>query len=235
MIKREIINAYKRIVDEGLVILTWGNVSARENENIYITPSGMSLPDLFNEWNQPDSNKVVKVGLDGSVDKSQLKPSVDTDIHLEIYNNFERVGCVIHTHSQYATSFAQAKQSIPCLGTTHADYFYGDIPVVDDLTEDEINNNFEKNIGKKVVDFYSKNAVNYLDMKAVLMPNHGSLVWGESIQEAVENAIVLEEVAKMTYRSLNLINIKNNGEMDKNLLDKHFLRKHGDKKYYGQK
>jgi L-ribulose-5-phosphate 4-epimerase len=228
LIKREIINAYKRIVDEGLVILTWGNVSCRENDNIFITPSGVSLNEL-------SESKIVKVNMDGTYDKSQLKPSVDTDIHLEIYNNFKEVGCVIHTHSQYATSFAQAKQSIPCLGTTHADYFYGDIPVVDDLTEDEIHNNFEKNIGKKVVDFYAKNVVNYLEMKAVLLPNHGSLVWGKTINEAVENAIVLEEIAKMTYRSLNLINIKNNGQMDKNLLDKHFLRKHGDKKYYGQK
>ena len=228
MIKREIINAYKKIVDEGLVILTWGNVSARKGDSIYITPSGVPLKKL-------KEKKIVNVGLNGEWSNDKFKPSVDTDIHLEIYNSFDKVNCVIHTHSQYATAFAQAKQSIPCLGTTHADYFYGDIPVVEDLTEDEINNDFEKNIGKKVVDFYSKNAVNYLDMKAVLMPNHGSLVWGESIQEAVENAIVLEEVAKMTYRSLNLINIKSDGEMDKNLLDKHFLRKHGDTKYYGQK
>ena len=228
MNKKEIIRAYKKIVDEKLVILTWGNVSYRKNKSVFITPSGVSLSEL-------SESKIVKVNLNGTYDKSQLKPSVDTNIHLEIYNNFEKVGSVIHTHSQYATSFAQAKQPIPCLGTTHADYFYGDIPVVGDLTEDEINNDFEKNIGKKVVDFYAKNDVNYLQMKAILLPNHGSLVWGETIDEAVENAIVLEEVAKMAYRSLNLININNDGKMDKNLLDKHFLRKHGDTKYYGQK
>jgi L-ribulose-5-phosphate 4-epimerase len=156
---------------------------------------------------------------------------------LEIYNGFDNVNSVIHTHSEYATIFAQAHLSIPCVGTTHADYFYNEIPVVDSLTEDKIKNNFEKNSGKGIVNFFRENGINPSYMKAALLPSHGPVIWGETIKDAVETAIVLEHVAKLAYRTWILCNTvlhRNGVDMDSNLIKKHFFRKHGEESYYGQ-
>ena len=215
--------AYKKICESGLVIGSWGNVSFRNKDTITITPSGISIDDLKLE-------KLVRVDISGNLIDKEHKPSVDTDIHLEIYKGFDGVKSVIHTHSEYATIFSQAKLPIPCVGTTHSDYFYGEIPIVNDLTKEQIDNEFEKNSGKSIVDFFKENKINSLHMKAALLPSHGPVVWGESIEDAVENAIVLEHIAKLAYRTLLL----NEVNMDTNLIDKHFFRKHGKDSYYGQ-
>jgi len=216
--------AYKKICESGLVIGSWGNVSVKDNNWFTITPSGVSINDLTIE------KLVTFHNLDDIESTSTYKPSVDTNIHLEIYEGFDRVKSVIHTHSEYATIFSQAKMSIPCVGTTHSDYFYGEVPVVNDLTKNEIDNDFEKNSGKSIVNFFKENKINPLYMKAALLPSHGPVVWGESIEDAVDNAIVLEHIAKLAYRTCILGDVN----MDTNLIDKHFLRKHGENSYYGQ-
>ncbi len=221
--------AYKKICESGLVIGSWGNVSAKSSTNknlITITPSGVPIDNLTIQ-------KLVTVNIsdEGKYETlSKHKPSVDTDIHLEIYKGFEGVNSVIHTHSEYATIFSQAKLPISCVGTTHSDYFYGDVPVVEDLTKNEIDNDFEKNSGKSIVNFFKQNKINPFYMKAALLPSHGPVVWGDSVDDAVENAIVLEHVAKLAYRTCILGDVN----MDTNLIDKHFLRKHGENSYYGQ-
>ena len=223
-IKKNVYEAYKKIRENGLVIGSWGNVSACESDSIVITPSGIPIDEL-------NSEKLVKVKLSGDIADTDYKPSVDTDIHLEIYKGFDGVRSVIHTHSEYATIFAQAKMPIPCVGTTHADYFYNEIPIVKDLTKEQIDNDFEKNSGKSIVDFFREYKINPLHMKAALLPSHGPVVWGESIEDAVENAVVLEHIAKLAYRT----GILNDWpDMDSNLIKKHFFRKHGGESYYGQ-
>ena len=175
------------------------------------------------------------MSLRSAISLAGLKSSVDTEIHLEIYKSFHQVGAVIHTHSNYATAFAQAKMPIPYLGTTHADYFYGDIPVIEDLSKEEILIDYEKNIGKKIVQHFRENNIDPSQMPAVLIPSHGSIVWGPTIEKTLETAIVLEEVAKLAYKTLNLSQACDKiTSQSLDLLDKHFLRKHGDKKYYGQ-
>ncbi len=220
--------AYKKICESGLVIGSWGNVSLRDEVDrdlVTITPSGVSINDLAT-----DKLVSVKISNKNVVGYRGFKPSVDTDIHLEIYKGFSDVESVIHTHSEYATIFSQAKMSISCMGTTHSDYFYGEIPVVKDLTKSEIDNDFEKNSGKSIVNFFNENNINPLHIKAALLPSHGPVVWGESIEDAVDNAIVLEHIAKLAYRTRILGDVN----MDTNLIDKHFLRKHGEDSYYGQ-
>ena len=214
--------AYKKICESGLVIGSWGNVSVKDKDLFTITPSGVSIDDLTIE------KLVTFRTLDETT--SEYKPSVDTNIHLEIYEGFGGVKSVIHTHSEYATIFSQAKLPIPCVGTTHSDYFYGEIPIVDDLTKNQIDNDFEKNSGKSIVNFLKQNKINPLHMKAALLPSHGPVVWGESIEDAVDNAIVLEHIAKLAYRTCILSDVN----MDTNLIDKHFFRKHGENSYYGQ-
>ena len=211
-----------------MVIGSWGNVSLRDEVDrdlVTITPSGVSINDLAT-----DKLVSVKISNKNVVGYRGFKPSVDTDIHLEIYKGFSDVESVIHTHSEYATIFSQAKMSISCMGTTHSDYFYGEIPVVKDLTKSEIDNDFEKNSGKSIVNFFNENNINPLHIKAALLPSHGPVVWGESIEDAVDNAIVLEHIAKLAYRTRILGDVN----MDTNLIDKHFLRKHGEDSYYGQ-
>ena len=220
--------AYKKICESGLVIGSWGHVSLRDEVDrdlVTITPSGVSINDLAT-----DKLVSVKISNKNVVGYRGFKPSVDTDIHLEIYKGFSDVESVIHTHSEYATIFSQAKMSISCMGTTHSDYFYGEIPVVKDLTKSEIDNDFEKNSGKSIVNFFNENNINPLHIKAALLPSHGPVVWGESIEDAVDNAIVLEHIAKLAYRTRILGDVN----MDTNLIDKHFLRKHGEDSYYGQ-
>jgi L-ribulose-5-phosphate 4-epimerase len=224
--REKIIEAYKTICNKGLVIFSWGNISIKQENNILITPSGIPV-DLLSP------NKIVEVNYNKEY-KGDFKPSVDTGIHLELYKSFDNINSIIHTHSPYVTSFAQARKSIPCLGTTHADYFYQDIPIARDLNKDEIFRDFEKYTGKSVVDTFKNLNINSNNMKACLLPNHGSLVWGESLEKCLENALVLEEIAKLAYRTLTLISPNTKPFMDINIINKHFNRKNGKNKYYGQ-
>ena len=224
----KLIEINKSLKKEGLVIFTWGNASCRshEKDNIFIKPSGIPFEDLIEK-------NISKVNLSTGTHIEGLKPSVDTPTHIILYNAFSEVNAIIHTHSKYCTIFAQSKMSIPCLGTTHADYFYGNIPVVGDLLSKEIDKDYEKNTGLKIVQYFKENNISPTQMKAALSPSHGVFVWGENLDEALKNAIILENIAEMSYKTLQLC-YNRPVEFDLNLLNKHFLRKHGHKKYYGQ-
>ena len=217
--------ANKWIVEKKLVELTWGNVSCfdRKNETIYIKPSGVSLEDTTEE----DISGMSYNGyhLFGK------KPSVDTPTHLEIYARFPKVNCVIHTNSKYATIFAQAGMSIPCLGTTHADYFYGEIPCVDNTNPAETKAAYEECTGERICRHFKKNKIDPLQVGACLVNGHGVFSWDSTVERALERAYVLEIVAEMAFKTLML---NKDARLDKFILDKHFLRKHGEKKYYGQ-
>ncbi len=220
----ELIQCNQSLQKENLVIYTWGNVSCREGKYILIKPSGVKFDDLSKE-------NISKIDISSEDLISGYKPSVDTPTHIHLYKNFRNINAVVHTHSKYATIFAQAKKPIPCLGTTHADYFYGDIPLVDDLSYDEIENNYEQNTGKKIVQYFKKNSIDPLNMGAALCPSHGVFTWGKDLSSALKNAIVLEYIAEVAYKTL-VLNPEPN--FNNELLDKHFLRKHGKKSYYGQ-
>lgn len=227
-LKEEVCRANKDLVKHGLVLFTWGNVSAidREKGIVAIKPSGVDYGTL-----KPED--IVLVDMDGKVVGGSKKPSTDTAAHLEIYKGFKDVNSVIHTHSTHATIFAQAKKPIICLGTTHADHFYGYVPVTRDLTEEEVVNNYEHNIGKVIVELFTQKKINALDTPACLVASHGPFVWGKSIKSAVCNAAVLDEVAKMALETTKLNpSIK---PIDGFLLDKHYTRKYGKNAYYGQR
>jgi len=210
-----------------LVKFTWGNVSEidREHSVIGIKPSGVEYENLT-----PQDIVIVDLKT-GKVVEGNLKPSSDTETHLEIYRRFENVGGIVHTHSQWATIFSQMGKEIPALGTTHADYFYGNIPVTRPMTSMEIASNYEENTGKVIVETFNK--LSYNDVPSVLVHSHGPFSWGKDAYNAVHNAVVLEEVAFMAWHSLVLNS--NLQSMQQELLDKHYLRKHGEKSYYGQK
>jgi len=224
-LKQQVYEANLDLQRHGLVVFTWGNVSGidRAAGIVAIKPSGVSYEDL-----RPDS--IVLVDLGGKVVEGDLRPSSDTPTHLELYRHFEGVGGVCHTHSKYATMWAQAEQGIPCFGTTHADHFYGPIPVTDALTRDEIDGPYEQNTGLAIVRRFHN--MDPLQMPAVLVANHGPFTWGATGAEAVENAVVLEQVAEMAYGTV-AINWYQNA-ISQALLDKHYLRKHGTNAYYGQ-
>ena len=225
-LKEEVFKANMLLPKYNLVTFTWGNVSGidREKGLVVIKPSGV-------EYEKMTKEDMVVVDLEGNVVEGNLRPSSDTATHIELYKNFKDIKGVVHTHSTYATIWAQAGINLPALGTTHADYFYGDIPCTRKMTKEEIESNYEKETGKVIVERFSN--INPNDMKAVLVNCHGPFTWGESPLKAVENSVVLEEVAKMALSS-KLIN-NTLGSMDQVLLDKHFLRKHGKNAYYGQK
>ena len=229
--RERVSEANRELFEKGLVVQTWGNASAidRENEAVYIKPSGV----VFNELT---AEKIPKVSYTGSRIEGILKPSVDTPIHLALYEGFQEIGGIVHTHSEYATVFAQAKFSIPCFGTTHADYFNGTIPVVGDLSKDEIEEDYERHIGEGIVSYFDTLGIKPLEVPAALVPSHGAFAWGRNLDDALENAIVLEEVAKLAYRTplLSSCFIAKFPQMSKDLLDKHYQRKHGDGSYYGQ-
>lgn len=226
-LKEEVCQANLDLVAHGLVIFTWGNVSGidRESGLVVIKPSGVSYDGMC-------ADDMVVVDLDGNVVEGKYKPSSDTATHVVLYKNFPNIGGVVHTHSEWATSWAQAGKSIPAVGTTHADYFYGAVPCTRKMTEEEIKTAYELETGNVIVECFNSQNINPDYVPGVLVNNHAPFSWGTDAHNAVHNAVVLEEVAKMTFRSFQL---NPNTEMDQVLLDKHFLRKHGANAYYGQK
>lgn len=224
-LKDMVYEANMELPKRGLITYTWGNVSGidREKGLFVIKPSGVEYEDL-----KPED--MVVVDLEGNVVEGTYKPSSDTATHLELYKAFEKVGGIVHTHSPWATSWAQATRAIPCYGTTHADYFYGAIPCARGLSEDEINGAYEKNTGLVIIETFK--GIDPMSIPGVLCSNHGPFTWGKDAKEAVHNAVVLEEVAKMASRTERL-----NPDVlpaPQVLLDKHYLRKHGANAYYGQ-
>lgn len=209
-----------------LVTFTWGNVSGidRKSGLIVIKPSGVAYEDLSTE-------NMVVVDLDGNIVEGELKPSSDTDTHIELYRAYPTIGGVVHTHSPNATSWAQAGQAIPALGTTHADYFYGNILCTRALTDSEIASDYELNTGKVIVETIGTS--NPMEKPGIIVKEHGPFSWGETPQQAVHNAVVMEAVATMAWKTIQ-INPKVEF-INQALLDKHYLRKHGDNAYYGQK
>lgn len=224
-LKKVVFEANMELPKHGLVTFTWGNVSAidRESGLFVIKPSGVDYDKL-----SPDD--MVVVDLEGNRVEGSYHPSSDTATHLEMYKAFPKLGGIVHTHSPWATSWAQSGRGIPCYGTTHADYMYGEIPCLRCLTKEEIENEYEKNTGLLIVDYFKDRE--YMAMPACLCKNHGPFTWGKDAMEAVHNSVVLEEVAKMAARceSINL-DVK---PAPQELQDKHYLRKHGANAYYGQ-
>jgi len=223
-LKEEVFKANLDLVQHGLVIFTWGNVSAidRESGLVVIKPSGVSYDDMKAE-------DMVIVDLNGKVVEGTLKPSSDTATHIALYKAFTNIGGVVHTHSTYATSWAQAGQDIPNIGTTHSDYFSGAIPCTRDMTQKEVEGEYELETGNVIVECFNKLNPDYIP--GVLVNNHGPFSWGKNAHDAVHNAVVLEQVAKMAYIAYGI-----NPElaMNKHLIKKHFYRKHGPGAYYGQ-
>lgn len=223
-LKEKVLQANLDLVKYGLVIFTWGNVSGidREKNLVVIKPSGVS-------YDKMKPKDMVVLNLYGQVVEGNLKPSSDAATHLVLYRQFQNIGGVVHTHSEWATSWAQAGKGIPAIGTTHADYFYGEIPCTRKMTQQEIEGEYELETGKVIVERF--NDLDADSLPGVLVNNHGPFAWGNDANDAVHNAVVMEEVAKMAFRSFQL---NPNVAMDKTLLDKHFLRKHGNDAYYGQ-
>lgn len=226
-LKQEVYEANMLLPKYHLVTFTWGNVSGidREKGLFVIKPSGVDYDKLT-----PDS--MVVVNLEGEVVEGDYRPSSDTPTHVVLYNRFQEIGGVVHTHSPWATSWAQAGRGIPCYGTTHADYLYGQVPCVRTLTKEEIETAYEKNTGVLIVDEFERLAVDYIATPAVLCKNHGPFTWGKDAKEAVHNAVVLEEVAKMAARCEQIDPKVNPAPQE--LQDKHYYRKHGKNAYYGQ-
>lgn len=227
-LKQRVYEANMLLPKYGLVTFTWGNVSEidRETGIFAIKPSGVEYDKLT-----PDD--MVLIDLDGNRVEGRYNPSSDTPTHLELYKAFDAIGGVVHTHSSYATSWAQAGRDIPCYGTTHADYFYGAIPCVRCLNEAEINEAYEANTGRLIVSEFQRLKKDVEAVPAVLCKNHGPFAWGKDAHEAVHNAVVLEEVAKMAYRAETIEPQAKPAPQE--LQDKHYFRKHGANAYYGQK
>lgn len=226
-LKKEVYEANMLLPKYNLVTFTWGNVSGidREKGVFVIKPSGVNYEELSPE-------KMVVVNLNGKVVEGDLNPSSDTPTHCVLYHRFPTIKGIVHTHSPWAVTFAQAGLDIPAAGTTHADTFYGHVPVTRPMIKEEVLNDYEKQTGHVIVETFEKRHINPEEVPGVLVNDHGPFTWGESAFMAVHNAVVLEEVAKMTYHTLQLN--PNQINMDQYLLDKHFLRKHGKNAYYGQ-
>ena len=224
-LKQKVYEANMELPKRGLITYTWGNVSGIDRETGYfvIKPSGVDYDLLKQE-------DMVVMDLEGNKIEGHLNPSSDTPTHIELYKAYPEIGGVVHTHSPWATSWAQAGRYIPCYGTTHADYFYGDIPCARLLTENEIEENYEKNTGLVIVETIGDE--NPLFVPGILCSNHGPFTWGKDAHDAVHNAVVLEEVAKMASctESIN----KSSSKAPQSMQDKHFMRKHGPNAYYGQ-
>lgn len=224
-LKEKVFQANLDLVKHGLVIFTWGNVSAinRESGLVVIKPSGV-------EYDVMKAEDMVVVDLDGQIVEGNLNPSSDTPTHLALYKAFSEIGGVVHTHSTYATSWAQAGMDIPNIGTTHADYFYKAIPCTADMTEEEVMSNYELETGNVIIKRFK--GMNPVHTPGVLVKNHGPFAWGKNAHEAVHNAVVMEQVAKMASIAYS---INPNLTMNPLLIEKHFSRKHGPNAYYGQK
>jgi len=225
-LREDVCRANLNLVKKGLVTHTFGNVSGidRESNIVAIKPSGVDYSKLSPE-------NMVLVDLDGNIVEGKLNPSSDAKTHIKLYKEFRDIGGIAHTHSRCATAWAQSKRSLPCLGTTHADYFYGEVPCTKVIRDDQIEKDYEKETGSLIMETFKN--VDYHCMKAVLVACHGPFTWGKDAEEAVFISVMLEEIAHMNFISVllnpGLENIK------KSLLDKHYLRKHGKDSYYGQK
>lgn len=223
-LKEEVFQANLDLVKHGLVIFTWGNVSAidRETGLVVIKPSGVSYDDMKAE-------DMVVVDLNGKIIEGKLKPSSDTATHLVLYKSFSNIGGVVHTHSTYATAWAQAGCDIPNIGTTHADYFSDAIPCTRDMTQVEVEGEYELETGNVIIDCFKGKNPDFIP--GVLVKNHGPFSWGKNAHDAVHNAVVMEQVGKMAYIAYG---VNPNLTMNEHLIKKHFYRKHGPGAYYGQ-
>lgn len=226
--KKIVFEANLELVRCGLVIYTWGNVSLidRENKLIVIKPRGI-------EYSEMAASDMSVVDYNGNlIHDSKLLPSVDLDIHIALYNQFEDIKAIAHTHSTHATAFAQARKSISCFGTTHADHFYGDIPCTRALTPEEVYKDYEKHTGDVIVQHFLKNNIDTMQMFGVLVGGHGPFTWGSTASLAVENSVILEELSKMALLTKQLDS--NAKDLEHHVLDKHFFRKHGEDSYFYQ-
>ena len=224
-LKKKVYEANMQLPEYGLVTFTWGNVSAidRESGLFVIKPSGVNYKDL-------KPSDMVVLDLEGNKVEGDLNPSTDTDTHLELYKAFPEVGGIVHTHSTYAVAWAQAGLDIPCYGTTHADYFYGDIPCARNLTAEEIEEAYEKNTGKVIIEAFADR--NPMHVPGVICKNHGPFSWGKDAAQAVYHAVVLEKVAEMALLTRQVDpSVQRAPQV---IQDKHFMRKHGPNAYYGQ-
>lgn len=225
-LKKKVFDANMKLAGSGLIISTFGNVSGidRKAGAVAIKPSGIPYSEM-------EIDDMVLVSLSGEkIEEESPNPSSDTDTHLELYRNFTGIGGVAHTHSEYATAFAQAKTAIPCLGTTHADYFYGPVPVSEVIEDICIKGDYELETGKLIVGIFKNR--DYHNMNACLVACHGPFTWGSSADDSVEAAIMLEYIAMLAYRSLRIEGTVE--DIKKTLLDRHYHRKHGKDAYYGQ-
>ena len=224
-LKERVFRANLALKENGLITLTWGNVSEidRERGYIVIKPSGVDYATM-------SADDMVVVDLDGNVVEGDLRPSSDLPTHIELYKGFPEIRAVVHTHSRFATVFSQAGKSIPMLGTTHADTFYGDVPCTRPMTKDEIESAYEKETGTVILEAFEGKDPSAIP--AALVYSHGPFTWGKDAHDAVKNAIVLEEVAMMAWHTLSL---NPNATFQQDLADKHYFRKHGANAYYGQK
>lgn len=226
-LKETVCRANKELSARGIVIYTWGNVSARDRKTnlIVIKPSGV-------EYEKMKPQDMVVVDLQGHIIEGNLRPSSDTPTHLAIYREFPEIGGIVHTHSRCAVAFAQAGKEIPALGTTHADYFHGPVPVTRVLTKEEVDEGYEENTGKVIIETVRNSGKDPLEVPAILTGGHGPFTWGKTADEAVYHAVILEEVARMAlYTEI----LNPSARLPGYILDKHYERKHGPHAYYGQK
>lgn len=227
-LKQRVLEANLKLVEYGLVVLTWGNASeiTEDRKYVVIKPSGVSYAKMC-------ADDMVVVDLDGNIVEGNLRPSSDLPTHLELYRNFSTVRGVVHTHSRYAVALAQAEQSLPCYNTTHADNFYGEVPCTRHLTDEEITEAYELNTGKVIVETFKTRNIDPAATPGVLVCKHGPFTWGSSAAKAVENALVLDETAHMAF--IAKVFDPAVQPAPQYLMDKHYFRKHGANAYYGQK
>lgn len=230
-LKKKVFEANLQLVEYGLVVLTWGNVSGidREKGLFVIKPSGVP-------YDKMTADDMVVMNLNGEKVEGKLNPSSDTPTHLELYRKFDNIGGIVHTHSSWACSWAQAGRDVNAYGTTHADFANGAVPCARGLTKQEVEGEYELNTGKVIVEEFAKRGVSPEECPAVLVHRHGPFAWGKDCFKAVENALILEEVCKMAYRTESIASLGDNSGIgiEQYLLDKHYQRKHGKNAYYGQ-
>lgn len=230
-LKEKVFEANVKLVEYGLVVLTWGNVSAidREKGLFVIKPSGVPYSDM-------SADDMVVMDLNGNKVEGKYNPSSDTPTHMELYNHFEELGAIVHTHSSWACAWAQAGRDIPAYGTTHADFSNGAVPCTRALTNAEVSGEYELNTGKVIVEEFTKRGISPNECPAVLVHRHGPFAWGSTPQKAVENALILEEIGKMALCCEQIASMDKSSDIgiEDYLLDKHYQRKHGKNAYYGQ-